>query len=152
MLNRLTDAGLKTRSHVEVGLRTRSHALVALAAAWAVALLPLSPRVHLHETTDEDGHHAAIAHRHAGEHHHHAGAPGRGARELEDDESVVTTLDSVLARTSVYVFAAPVPPVVALLNDPLLSARPVRAIFVERLNHGPPRAPNPLRGPPVTNS
>ncbi|HEY6509658.1 MAG TPA: hypothetical protein VIY56_16665, partial [Vicinamibacterales bacterium] len=70
MPNRFAEAGLKTRSHVEVGLRTRSHVLVTLAAACAVALLPLVPRVHLHETTDEDGHHAAIAHRHAGEHHH----------------------------------------------------------------------------------
>jgi hypothetical protein len=126
--------------------------LLAFAAACAVALVPLAPRAHLHETTDEDGHHAAIAHRHAGEHHHHAGVPDHGVRELEDEESVVTTLDSVLARTSTYAFAAPVPPVVALLNDPLLTARAVRAIFVERLNHGPPRAPNPLRGPPVTNS
>ena len=124
MLDRFAQAGLKTRSHVEVGLRTRSHVLVALAAACAVALLPLVPRVHLHETTDEDGHHAAIAHRHAGEHHHHAGVPDHVVRELDDEESVVTTLDPVLAHTSVYVFAAPVPPVVALLNDPLLRPAP----------------------------
>jgi len=126
--------------------------LLALAAACAVGLWPLAPRVHLHETTDDHGHHAAVAHRHAEEHHHHAGEPGQGGAELEDEESVVTTLDPVLARASAFVLAAPEPPVVTLLNDPLDGARVERAIFVERLIHGPPRAPTPLRGPPTANS
>ena len=126
--------------------------LLALAAACAVALLPLAPRVHLHETTDDHGHHAAIAHRHAEEHHRHAGLPGHGVPELEDEESVATTLDPVLARASVFVLAVPKPPAVTLLNPPLARTGTVRAVFVERLNHGPPRAPTPLRGPPATNS
>jgi hypothetical protein len=126
--------------------------LLALAAAFAVGLWPLAPRVHLHETTDDHGHHAAVAHRHAEEHDHHAGVPRPGVRELDDAESVVTTLDPVLARVSCYGLDAPQLPAVALVNEPPASTRAVRAGFVERFNHGPPRAPTPLRGPPATHS
>ena len=127
--------------------------LLALVVAGAVALLPLVPRVHLHETTDDHGHHAAIAHRHAEAHHHHDGDDARhGVRELEDDDSVVATLEPGLARTSGYALDAPEPALAALLNEPLGITQAVRAGFVERFNHGPPRAPTPVRGPPVTHS
>jgi len=108
--------------------------------------------VHVHETVDEAGRHAAVAHSHAEEHHHHAAAARTGLLEIEDEESVVVSLDPVFVVASSYSTPAPVASALRVLEPPAVVTHLAPAPFVERLNHGPPRAPTPLRGPPATHS
>ena len=128
-------------------LRSLCAALVA-----ALGLLPMAPPAHVHDTVDEAGHHGLLAHRHAESHGPLEAVPTRHGHEpthIEDPESVVATLDPV--------FVAPVAPdlappalVPSLWTSTKDSSRPlVRAPFVERQIHGPPRAPATTRGPPI---
>ena len=126
--------------------------LLSLVLAAAVALVPLAPPVHVHETIDEAGHHEAVAHAHAEAHHLHVQAKDDLILEVEDEESVVTTLDPVFIASPTYVSVTLQPAVAALLPEPPVISRAVRAVYVERLNHSPPRAPTALRGPPTTIS
>lgn len=117
-------------------------------AAW-----PLAPPVHVHEMVDEAGHHAAVAHSHAEEHHRRVAVAQKSLLEIEDEDRVVTTLDPVFVSASLYIAKAPAAVVVALIDQPPVLAHVVRAFYVvARLNQGPPRAPNPLRGPPAAHS
>ena len=125
--------------------------------------LPMAPAEHVHEATGHDGHHKAVAHRHTAPHAVHAahhddvGARGRADEAdqgratppaFDDDDSVVVTLDPVFVGSRP--FAAPPPALVVtrvvVPPDARGLGRP--APFVERLIHGPPRAPTFLRGPP----
>lgn len=74
-----------------------------------------------------------------------------GGSKFDDDDSVVATAEGVFVAPSAYSSAAPsvlATHTVALL--PLL--RPAGRVVevTERLIHGPPRGPTPLRGPPAS--
>ena len=125
---------------------------VAVVLAVAVAVLPIAPPEHVHETTEPNGHHDFIAHRHtpahlldvAGQETHHGPA-------VDDEHSAIITLDPVLtAPNSAYVPAVPSLPFIGVLQEPAEVWRAVPSDFVERLIHGPPRAPSALRGPPAS--
>jgi hypothetical protein len=126
-----------------------SRFLSALAAA-AVALLPSVPAEHVHQT-GEPGHAHLIVHRHSDPHGlvEHVVRRTPAVDDDDDDAPVLTlapvfaapesTVDAVVALIPVgNVVAAPTPRVARWL-----------AVDVERLIHGPPRAPALLRGPPI---
>jgi hypothetical protein len=119
-----------------------------------------------------------VAHRHFGPHHVHADHLNRAADpvrdntpadhdntpadhdntaedhdppEFDDDDSVVATVDGVFIAPAAFVLLAPDLPIESVVPPPaaVTARRPVA--FVERLIHGPPRAPTLLRGPPSTS-
>jgi hypothetical protein len=126
-----------------VSLRAICGAVLAV----AVGVLPVAPPEHVHETSEPDGHHHRLAHRHASSHlltHGH-----QAAQEL-GDRSPVLAPDDVFVAPAAAPTLAPALRVAALL-DPFLTARPIpRTEDVERLIHGPPRALVGLRAPPVS--
>jgi hypothetical protein len=70
-------------------------------------------------------------------------------RALDQDDLHTITLSSAFTAPSVYRGVAPVAVIVALLAPPPLVVAPGPTVeWVERLIHGPPRAPSGLRGPP----
>ena len=122
---------------------------MSLVLAVCLVALPLAPTPHVHETAVHD-HHDLLVHSHSAAHHvhdDHADADDHGVT-IDDLDSVVLTLDPVLALP--HVSAAIAPPMtaaIALLEPPAV-ARPVLPIVVKPLTHSPPRAPAVLRGPP----
>lgn len=67
---------------------------------------------------------------------------------FDDDDSVVATEDCVFVAASTFVLA--VPTLASQPTTPVTDARPAAGPgeLIERLIHGPPRAPTLLRGPP----
>jgi hypothetical protein len=129
-----------------------SRLALSLVLAAAVALVPFAPPVHVHGTIDEAGHHEAVAHAHAEAHREHVQAQDDLTLHVEDEDSVVTTLDPVFITSPTYVSVMLQPAVAGLLPEPPVISRAVRAVYVERLNHSPPRGPTVVRGPPTTIS
>ena len=123
---------------------------VSLVLGSAIAVLPIVPPEHIHETTTSNGRHEFIAHRHAqahivdfDAHEHHQGAA------VDDEHGAIITLDLVLAApNNTYVPAAPSLLRIGVVQEPTTIGRAVPPEFVERLSHGPPRASSALRGPP----
>ena len=140
-----------TPAHVASRLVRLSRA-TSLVLAVCLAALPLAPTPHVHETADHD-HHELMVHSHGAAHHLHvqhvedADADDHGAT-LDDVDSVVLTLDPVLALP--HAFTAIAPPVTAIVKllEPPVTAAPVLPVVVRPLAHSPPRAPAILRGPP----
>lgn len=124
--------------------------LLRIALATAIGLLPLAPPAHVHEATDADGHHEAVAHRHLEPHHVHARAHHDHDRAaLDEDESVVATLDPAYISPNAHAPTVPTATVAVFLPDVTAETRVVPFEFVERLIHGPPRGPTSLRAPPA---
>jgi hypothetical protein len=115
-----------------------------------LASLPVVPPEHVHEARDEDGRIHLVVHRHLEAHssRHHA---KRGASSIDD-------IDPIITLTPAYT-VPPGPPVLGpqpLRSGELLEPRRASVLRhqlhdVEQLIHGPPRAPTPLRGPPVAS-
>jgi hypothetical protein len=124
--------------------------LLSVVVLSAIGLMPLAPPEHVHDTTDAEGHHAALTHRHAESHHGYGVASDHDRATVEDADSVVATVDVVSTAASVsFVPRVPVATVTAALQDSEPSTRWVRSDFIERLIHAPPRGPTSLRAPPV---
>jgi hypothetical protein len=135
-----------------------------------LATLPLVPVAHVHETHGQGGH-GFVVHSHDGRHHHahpddddaddhhattaghdaeHATESGRTVTTVDHDSTVVARLDLVLASPQQLQSIEPATTDVVLLEiDDTAHARRAPAPVVERLIHGPPRAPAELRGPPT---
>src|SRR5262245_44734681 len=110
----------------------------------------MAPVEHVHKTTDEDGHHHVVAHSHTEAHHHDLTAEPHHA-SVDDDDSVVLALDPVFAVPHAPVLRAPALWRVLVLPEPEVRLRSASPSFIERLIHGPPRAPSALRGPPASS-
>jgi hypothetical protein len=124
--------------------------VTSLVLAICLAALPLAPTPHVHETADHD-HHQLMVHSHGAAHHLHvqqAEDADHHSATLDDVDSVVLTLDTVLALP--HAFTAIAPPVTAIVKilEPPVTAAPVLPVVVRPLAHSPPRAPAILRGPP----
>jgi hypothetical protein len=131
-----------------VVLRFRSLSLCLVAA---LAGLPLAPLAHVHHT-DGPGGHAVVAHAHLEDHHHPAEADDDHlAAHVDDDDSVVLTFDRVFVSQSVHQLELAVE--ADWYASPAAVVRPgVPARYLQRLIHGPPRAPTSLRAPPAIPS
>lgn len=69
----------------------------------------------------------------------------------DDEDTVVVTLDPLLGPLHATLHFAPPLTAVLEMAEPVLARPLVAAIYVERLIHGPPRAPSELRGPPFSS-
>jgi hypothetical protein len=122
-----------------------------LVLALLVGAVPMLPAEHAHES-DIDGRHEVLVHRHSEIHlpgfdAHHQDERGR-VMDHDDDHTV--TLNSVFIAPPLYASGAPIRVVVALLVPPPMVITAGPTPYVERLIHGPPRAPSGLRAPPIS--
>jgi hypothetical protein len=123
---------------------------VSLCLVAGLASLPLAPVEHVHRTDGPDGH-QVVAHAHVEDHHHPAASDDDHlATHVEDDDSVVLTLDRI------FIPEQPAPHLdltaaAGLYLPPLSVVRAGAADrYLQRLIHGPPRGPTSLRAPPST--
>jgi len=123
---------------------------VSLCLVAALAGLPLAPVEHVHRTEGSDGHHQVVAHAHLEDHHHAEPGDDHLATHVEDDDTVVLTIDRI------FIPEPPVPHLemttaAAVYVPPLAVVRAGAADrYLQRLIHGPPRGPTSLRAPPST--
>jgi hypothetical protein len=119
---------------------------IAALLASVVALFPIAPQEHVHETT-EHGEVTLVVHRHAEPHGILPAPPAQRSRFDDDDGPVVglTALHAIPASPFVAL-----PPIrrAALVSLPAPRVRFRPVANVEILIHGPPRAPTPPRAPP----
>ena len=115
----------------------------------AISVLPLAPVEHVHKTEGPDGHDHVIVHTHTQAHHRSIGGAHHDV-SLDDDDSVVLALNPVFAVPNSSVDFAPAVTQVRIVEEPQAATLDISS-FVERLIHGPPRAPTELRGPPVSS-
>ena len=123
---------------------------VSLCLVAGLAALPLAPVEHVHRT-DGPGGHQVVAHAHFEDHHHQtASDDDHLATHVEDDDSVVLTLDRI------FIPEQPAPHLdmtaaASVYLPPLAVVRAGAADrYLQRLVHGPPRGPTSLRAPPST--
>ena len=124
----------------------RSGILVGALSA-AMGLLPVVPPEHVHEG-EEHGHAHLVVHRHLQPHgslEHHAEHP----MSLTDDDGPIITLTATYTVPNSVVVAGPPRVISAVVQPP--APRPVGRApgHVDVPIHGPPRAPTPLRAPPL---
>jgi len=123
---------------------------VSLCLVAALAGLPLAPVEHVHRTEGSDGRHQVVAHAHLEDHHHAEPGDDHLATHVEDDDTVVLTIDRI------FIPEPPVPHLemttaAAVYVPPLAVVRAGAADrYLQRLIHGPPRGPTSLRAPPST--
>jgi len=123
---------------------------VSLVLAAALGILPLVPAEHAHET-EADGHSRIVVHQHAPAHsigyppgdHHRQGT-------VDHPDDPVLTFSTVFTTSAPQTLAFPVRVVVAVIQPVHLDVGRASSGFVERLIHGPPRAPSGLRAPPAS--
>ena len=121
---------------------------IPLCLVLALAGLPLAPVEHVHRT-DGPGGHSVVAHAHLEDHHHPADADDdHFATHVEDGDSVILTLDRVFVSQSVHHLELAVE-ADSFLSPPAVVRPGVPARYLQRLIHGPPRAPTSPRAPPT---
>jgi len=124
--------------------------LWAVLIVLALGLVPVAPPEHVHETTEADGHHESIAHRHA-EVHWIDVSRSDGGTTVDHPDSVIVTVDGVYTTPDPQVVAMPaIAPALLLIAAPDATAARARPAF-EPLIHAPPRAPSSPRAPPVSS-
>jgi hypothetical protein len=116
-------------------------------------MAPLLPAEHAHEV-EADGHSRVVVHQHAQPHSigHLPGAHHRHDRQqiVDHPDDPVLTLSTVFTNSTPQTLAVPLRVVVAIIQPVHLDLGRASTGFVERLIHGPPRAPSGLRAPPVS--
>ena len=126
--------------------RTR---IFGIALALAVGSLPVAPPEHVHEA-EEHGHQHVLMHRHFAAHtnnHHQDGHDG----VFDHDDGPMLTLDAIYTLPVAVTPLAPPPHVViSFIDPPAINLVFRHPDYVERLIHGPPRAPTGLRAPPLS--
>jgi hypothetical protein len=124
----------------EYARRVSGSRVVSLALLWVVGFLPIAPPEHVHESQQPD-HHDVVVHRHAEPHAARAeGGQGDGSLDAREARIQIRSTFFTLPPMSPGVFHAPVS--VFRLLAPVAVRRQYGPIgFVERLIHGPPRAP-----------
>jgi hypothetical protein len=128
-----------------------SSRVVSAVLAFLVAAVPLAPAQHVHDAVESDGHHQILAHTHA-EAHHLEIHSGHSKATVDDEDSVILTMDPVFALPHGYVSYALPPGESPRLTLALpLVRRFTATAFVDHPIHGPPRAPSVLRGPPPSS-
>jgi hypothetical protein len=120
--------------------------LIVVVLAAAIGAIPVAPPEHVHEV-EEHGQHHAVVHRHAAVHtgtHHDADHDG----VLDDDDGSIRTLEPIYTVPTVVALAGVSATLATRIDQPAYTFA-VKTEYVERLIHGPPRAPTGLRAPPL---
>lgn len=118
-----------------------------LVLAAALGIVPIGPQEHVHEATDESGHHTLIAHRHTQLHGLDASSSVERAT-LDHPDPIALFPDDAYTAPASYVQPMP------LLSAALVPIPPATSVVdgqrrrSDQLIHAPPRAPSSLRGPP----
>ena len=120
-----------------------------LAGILVIALsgIPLASPEHVHEL-DEHGHVEFVVHRHL---ETHAAIDHHDGKGWDHPDEPVATLHQDYTRPSGIQLAAPPPLQSVVIPIPPRPTLVGYIEFVERLIHGPPRAPAPDRGPPSSS-
>lgn len=123
-------------------------ALIALVLAQAVPVALMLPAEHVH-FADGEQHGAAIVHRHVALHDNHAD-DHHDEITLSHGEEHVTWLPEVFLGQTTFAPAAP-PATVETVQSigASIVTTPARRPAHSARSHGPPRSPQPLRGPPT---
>ena len=115
----------------------------------SLGIVPIGPQEHVHEATDDTGHHMLIVHRHAQLHGFELGlelSVEHGTVDHPDptalfpDANYTAPTGYMLPTPYVRAIVAVIPP-----DAPVIDRRTRAA---DQLIHAPPRAPSSLRGPP----
>ena len=129
----------------------RSISLVLVAA---LALVPLLPSEHVHET-EENGHAHVVVHQHA-QAHPIGHLPARSDRRsiVDHPDDPVLTLSTVFVVPIPHILMSPHCLLIAVTDwqQPPAIAREALMGLVEHPIHGPPRPLPALRGPPACSS
>ena len=129
--------------------RVPVHRSLGAILAAAIGLVPLVPSEHVHEIEDDHGHVEFVVHRHPEAHGLVEEADDHGNEQTADHQDPpIATLDQDFVVPGIARLALPVSAVASTLPEPTVTVRIGFAGFVERLIHGPPRAPADQRGPP----
>jgi len=124
--------------------------LVGLALVAAVGWIPVAPPEHVHEE-EEHGHETLLVHRHLGA-HARSQHWSRHEQILDHEDPPILTFDPVyVVPSALNAVAEPPSIVVALIEPPAGEVLHRSRDYVERLIHGPPRAPTSLRAPPAVS-
>lgn len=116
--------------------------------AAAIGLVPLVPTEHVHEVEDH-GRVELVIHRHSQPHGVVTEADHHGLPQTVDHPDLpILTLDQDYVVPGITRLALPAYMAVAVVSEPARFRRLGASGFVERLIHGPPRAPTLQRGPP----
>jgi len=125
---------------------------VSLCLVAALAGLPLAPVEHVHRTEGSDGRHQVVAHAHLEDHHHAEPGDDHLATHVEDDDTVVLTIDRI------FIPEPPVPHLemttaAAVYVPPLAVVRAARltatcSVSFTGLREAPPHFAPRLRLPP----
>ena len=121
--------------------------LIGLVLVAAVAWIPVAPPEHVHEE-EEHGRETLLVHRHLAAHplSHHATHHNRA---LDHEDAPVLTLDPVyVIPGTALVISQPPSSAVTMVEPPVGETLRRAREYVERLIHGPPRAPASPRAPP----
>ena len=124
--------------------------LVGLVLVAAVGWIPIAPPEHVHEE-EEHGHETLLVHRHLGAHTlpQHV---SRHEQILDHEDAPILTFEPVYVVPSApNAVAEPPSIVVATIEPPAGEVLHRSRDYVERLIHGPPRAPTSLRAPPAVS-
>jgi 1,6-anhydro-N-acetylmuramate kinase len=132
---------------------------ISLVLAGALGAAPLLPAQHAHEA-EENGHSRIVLHQHAqphtigqlpGQNHRHD-RDGRHDRQgtVDHPDDPVLTVSTVFTTSAPQTLGVPARVVVAAIQPVHVDIGRASSGFVERLIHGPPRAPSGLRAPPVS--
>jgi hypothetical protein len=119
----------------------------AVVLALAVGFVPIAPPEHVHEAAAAGNHHS-LSHRHV--HMHvatHTDAPPHPGSAFDDDDGSIVVLDAVSTESARAFQIAQLPPV-SFVQPHVDNHRQPPPAFVERVIHGPPRAPSSPRAPP----
>ena len=128
-------------------LRSR---LVGYVLVAAVGWIPIAPPEHVHEE-EEHGHETLLVHRHLGAHALLSHASGH-EQVLDHEDAPILTFESVYVVPAAQSAVAEPPSIVVATIDPPAGEILHRSRdYVERLIHGPPRAPTSLRAPPAVS-
>ena len=129
---------------------------ISLVLAGALGIVPLIPAEHAHEA-EENGHPRIVLHQHAqphtigqlpGQNHRHDRHDRQGT--VDHPEDPVLTVSTVFTISAPQTLEVPGRVVVAIIQPVHFDLGRASTGFVERLIHGPPRAPSGLRAPPVS--
>jgi hypothetical protein len=116
----------------------------------ALGVFPIGPQEHVHETTDADGHHTLIAHRHT--ELHGLDVQRLGHQLVVDHPDPITMFpDGSYTAPASYVFQSPAVATVLVLTAPVPPVIDHGPRASDQLIHAPPRAPSSLRAPPSSS-